>query len=105
MRPLGIPALEDKIVQQAVRMLLEPFYEEEFRAFSYGFRPGRSPLQAVKALHLAITTKKVQWILKAPKDVSRAKGQSPSNEIAFPDDVGAGLPHPASKIQTGACPW
>jgi hypothetical protein len=45
-RPLGIPALEDKLVQQAVRMVLEPIYEAEFVGFSYGFRPGRSPPEA-----------------------------------------------------------
>jgi len=46
-RPLGIPALEDKIVQQAALMLLEPIYEQEFLGFSYGFRPGRSPHRAL----------------------------------------------------------
>ena len=49
-RPLGIPALEDKIVQQAVRMVLEPIYEREFKGFSYGFRPVRSQHDALNAL-------------------------------------------------------
>jgi hypothetical protein len=49
-RPLGIPSLEDKIVQQAARMLLEPIYEGEFLGFSSGFRPGRSPHKAHDAL-------------------------------------------------------
>jgi RNA-directed DNA polymerase len=64
MRPLGIPSLEDKIVQQAARMLLEPIYEREFLGFSYGFRPGRSPHQALDALAVAIS-RKVDWVLDA----------------------------------------
>lgn len=65
MRPLGIPALEDKVVQQAVRMLIEPIYEEsEFLGFSYGFRPGRSQHQALDALEAAIRGK-VSWVLDA----------------------------------------
>jgi hypothetical protein len=63
-RPLGIPALEDKIVQQAVRMILEPIYEEEFLGFSYGFRPGRSQHQALDALAVAIN-RRVSWVLDA----------------------------------------
>jgi group II intron reverse transcriptase/maturase len=64
-RPLGIPTLEDKIVQQAVRMVLEPIYEEsEFVGVSYGFRPGRSPHQALDALHVAIC-RKTSWVLDA----------------------------------------
>ena len=64
MRPLGIPALEDKIVQQAVRMILEPIYEAEFLGFSYGFRPGRSQHKALDALEVVIS-KKVNWVLDA----------------------------------------
>jgi group II intron reverse transcriptase/maturase len=63
-RPLGVPALEDKIVQQAARMLLEPIYERAFLGFSYGFRPGRSPHQALDALAVAIS-RKVDWVLDA----------------------------------------
>jgi group II intron reverse transcriptase/maturase len=63
-RPLGIPSLEDKIVQQAARMLLEPIYEREFLGFSYGFRPGRSPHRALDALAVAID-RKVDWVLDA----------------------------------------
>jgi RNA-directed DNA polymerase len=63
-RPLGIPSLEDKIVQQAARMLLEPIYEREFLGFSYGFRPGRSPHRALDALAVAIG-RKVGWVLDA----------------------------------------
>ena len=65
MRPLGIPALEDKIVQQAVRMLLEPIYEATFLPFSHGFRPERGPLGAVKALHQALTTRRIGYLLDA----------------------------------------
>jgi group II intron reverse transcriptase/maturase len=64
-RPLGIPALEDKIVQQAVRMLLEPIYESsEFVGFSYGFRRGRSQHDALDALYVAMH-RKVNWVLDA----------------------------------------
>jgi len=49
-RPLGIASLEDKIVQQAVVTILNQIYEVDFRGFSYGFRPGRDPHQALDAL-------------------------------------------------------
>jgi group II intron reverse transcriptase/maturase len=62
-RPLGVAALEDKIVQQAVVTILNQIYEEDFRGFSYGFRPGRSQHQALDALYVAITRKKVNWML------------------------------------------
>jgi RNA-directed DNA polymerase len=64
-RPLGIAALEDKIVQQAVRKVLEQIYEEDFLGFSYGFRPGRSQHDALDALSAGIVWKKVNWILDA----------------------------------------
>lgn len=64
-RPLGLPALEDKVVQQAARMLLEPIYETMFVGLSYGFRPGRSPHDALDALAFVIQTKKVNWVLDA----------------------------------------
>jgi RNA-directed DNA polymerase len=57
-RPLGVAALEDKVVQQAVDTILNQIYEEDFRGFSYGFRPGRSQHQALDALYVAITRKK-----------------------------------------------
>jgi RNA-directed DNA polymerase len=63
-RPLGIPALEDKVVQQAARMVLEPVYEAMFVGFSYGFRPGRSQHHALDALAVAIG-RKVSWVLDA----------------------------------------
>lgn len=64
-RPLGIPALEDKIVQQALVWVLENIYEEDFCNFSYGFRPGRSCHNALDAVSVAITQRKVSWILDA----------------------------------------
>jgi group II intron reverse transcriptase/maturase len=63
-RPLGIPTLEDKVVQEAARMILEPIYEAEFVGFSYGFRPGRSAHNALDALAEAIM-RKVSWVLDA----------------------------------------
>ena len=65
LRPLGIAALEDKIVQQAVRVVLECIYEEDFLGFSYGFRPGRSCHRALDALYMGIEKQKVNWILDA----------------------------------------
>ena len=53
-RPLGIAALEDKIVQQAVVTILNQIYEVDFKGFSYGFRPGRGPHQALDALTVGI---------------------------------------------------
>ena len=64
-RPLGVAALEDKIVQQAVVTILNQIYEVDFKGFSYGFRPGRSPHQALDALTAGIQWKKVNWLLDA----------------------------------------
>ncbi len=65
LRPLGIAALEDKIVQRAVVEVLNAVYEEDFRGFSYGFRPGRSPHDALDALAVGISRKKVNWVFDA----------------------------------------
>ena len=64
-RPLGVAALEDKIVQQAVVTILNQIYEVDFQGFSYGFRPGRNPHQALDALSVGIQTKRVNWVLDA----------------------------------------
>jgi len=64
-RPLGVPALEDKIVQSAVAEVLCAIYEVDFLGFSYGFRPGRSAHQAIDALQTAMMTQKVNWVLDA----------------------------------------
>ena len=65
LRPLGIAALEDKIVQAAMVMLLTPIYEAEFQGFSYGFRPGRGQHDALDALAFGIGKRRVNWILDA----------------------------------------
>ena len=65
MRPLGIAALEDKIVQQAVATVLNAIYEQDFLGFSYGFRQGRGQHDALDALSEGIATRKVNWILDA----------------------------------------
>jgi hypothetical protein len=64
-RPLGIAALEDKIVQHAVVTILNQIYEEDFLGFSYGFRPGRSQHQALDALSYALVKRKVNYVLDA----------------------------------------
>ena len=64
-RPLGIAALEDKILQQAVVAVLNAIYEEDFLGFSYGFRPRRSQHDALDALIVGIQRRKVNWILDA----------------------------------------
>ena len=64
-RPLGIAALEDKIVQRAVVEVLNAIYEEDFLGFSYGFRPGRGQHDALDALAVGITRTKVNWIVDA----------------------------------------
>jgi RNA-directed DNA polymerase len=72
-RPLGIAALEDKIVQQAVKTVLEAVYEEDFLGFSYGFRPGRSCHRALDALWVGIMRRKGwsgSWNTGSPTDAS-----------------------------------
>ena len=64
-RPLGVTALEDKIVQRAVVEVLNAIYEADFLGFSYGFRPGRNPHNALDALDVGIMRKKVNWVLDA----------------------------------------
>jgi len=64
-RPLGIAALEDKIVQRAVVAVLNAIYEEDFLGFSYGFRPKRNQHQALDALAVGICKTSVNWILDA----------------------------------------
>jgi RNA-directed DNA polymerase len=64
-RPLGIAALEDKIVQYAIKTVFEMIYEEDFLGFSYGFRPGRGCHDALDALYVGIKRCKVNWVLDA----------------------------------------
>ena len=65
LRPLGIAVLEDKIVQRAVVEVLNAVYEADFKGFSYGFRPGRGPHQALDALTAGILGRRVNWVLDA----------------------------------------
>jgi group II intron reverse transcriptase/maturase len=65
LRPLGVAALEDKIVQRALVEVLNAIYEADFLGFSYGFRPGRRPHDALDALTVAIEKRKVNWVLDA----------------------------------------
>ena len=62
-RPLGVTALEDKIVQRAAVEVLNAIYETDFLGFSYGFRPGRHQHQALDALYTGLLTRKVNWVL------------------------------------------
>lgn len=64
-RPLGVMALEDKIVQRSTVQVLNAVYEVDFLGFSYGFRPGRSQHMALDALAVGIQTKKINWVLDA----------------------------------------
>ena len=63
-RPIGMPTTEDKVLQRAVAMILEPIYEEEFYDFSYGFRPGRSPHQALEQFWKEAMGLGVSWVLE-----------------------------------------
>jgi RNA-directed DNA polymerase len=62
-RPLGIPTFEDKVAQRVIVMILEAIYEQDFRPCSYGFRRGRSPHEALRVLHSAITKQGQYWVL------------------------------------------
>jgi RNA-directed DNA polymerase len=64
-RPIGIASLEDKVLQQAVGQVLGAIWEEDFANFSYGFRPGRSQHNALDALWVGITQRRVNWVLDA----------------------------------------
>ncbi len=62
-RPLGIPTVEDKIVQMGIKKILEAIYEQDFLDVSYGFRPARSPHDALDELDKVIVTKPINWIV------------------------------------------
>jgi RNA-directed DNA polymerase len=68
-RPLGVPALEDKLVQRATVEVLNAIYEQDFLGFSYGFRPGKSAHNALDAVAVGVSRQKVGWILDA--DISK----------------------------------
>ena len=63
-RPIGIPTIEDKVLQRAVVMLLEPVYEQDFYPFSYGFRPGKSAHDALEALDKVLYERGGGWVLE-----------------------------------------
>jgi len=63
-RPIGMPTLEDKVLQRAIVLLLEPIYEADFKGFSYGFRPGRSALEALACIWSQCTNQGIRWILE-----------------------------------------
>jgi group II intron reverse transcriptase/maturase len=64
-RPIGVPALEDKIVQRAAASVMQAVYEADFLGFSYGFRPGRSAHDALDALSVGLARCKINWVLDA----------------------------------------
>jgi group II intron reverse transcriptase/maturase len=64
-RPIGVPTLEDKLVQRAVAEVMGAVFEADFKGFSYGFRPGRSPHNALDAIVVGVKRKKIGWILDA----------------------------------------
>ena len=68
-RPLGVPALEDKLVQRATVDVLNAIYEQDFIGFSYGFRPGKSAHDALDAVSVGVSSRRVNWILDA--DISK----------------------------------
>ena len=68
-RPLGVPALEDKLVQRATVEVLNAIYEQDFIGFSYGFRPGKSAHNALDAVGVGVSSRRVNWILDA--DISK----------------------------------
>ena len=89
LRPLGVAALEDKIVQRALVEVLNAIYEQDFLRFSYGFRPGRSAHDALDALSVAITRKKVNWVLDADiRDFFSALDQGVAGAVPRAPDRG-----------------
>ena len=64
-RPIGMPTIEDKVLQRAVALLLEPIYEQDFKDFSYGFRPGRSAHEALVCIWSRCMAHRVKWISSA----------------------------------------
>ncbi|MHC4703492.1 MAG: reverse transcriptase domain-containing protein, partial [Planctomycetota bacterium] len=65
MRPIGVSVFEDKLVQDALREVLEGIYEQDFLDCSYGFRPGRSAHDAVRTLNRVVYRGEVSWVLEA----------------------------------------
>lgn len=63
-RGLGMPTIEDKVLQRAIAMLLEPIFEQDFKSFSYGFRPGRSAHEALACIWSQATHQAIEWVLE-----------------------------------------
>ena len=63
-RGIGMPTIEDKVLQRAIAMLLEPIFEQDFKYFSYGFRPGRSAHEALACIWSQCTNQRIEWILE-----------------------------------------
>ena len=63
-RGIGMPTIEDKVLQRAIAMLLEPIFEQDFKSFSYGFRPGRSAHEALACIWSQCTNQRIEWILE-----------------------------------------
>jgi hypothetical protein len=93
MRPIGIPTFEDKILQRAVAMVLEAVYEEEFLDCSYGFRPGRSTHDALKALREATMNMRGGWILEDEEAPSSSAATDSRNRATAVLARLANLPH------------
>ena len=87
LRPLGVAGLEDKILQRAVVEVLNAVYEQDFLGFSYGFRPGRSQHDALDALSVAITHKKVSFVLDA--DISDCFGSLDQSWLLKSSSIGS----------------
>ena len=115
LRPLGIAALEDKVCQRAVVEVLNGIYEADFLGFSYGFRPGRSPHDALDALAVGIERRKVNWVLDADiRDYFTSLDQSLAGEVPRAPDRGqegpaadpvSGSAQESSRMGSGQRPW
>src|SRR3954468_4067253 len=82
-RPLGIPTLEDKVLQRAVVLLLEPIYERDFLDCSYGFRPGRSAHQALETFRTHLMNSRGGWGIRGGHpEVLRQSGSRPPAEVS-----------------------
>jgi RNA-directed DNA polymerase len=79
-RPIGIPTLEDKVLQRAIVMLLQSLYEQDFKPYSYGFRPGRSAHQALEALRQGVLGNGIKCILE--EDIRKFFRHSESCSLA-----------------------
>ena len=102
LRPLGVVALEDKILQRALVEVLNAIYETDFLGFSYGFRSGRSPHHALDALAAGIVGKKVNWVLDADFSDYFSTRLSGSQAAVRADGDWAGVIC-GSMVTAGAC--